>query len=285
MIDSPKTTIGSRKTLAIATIGLLALGIVAYFVLPNPVDWTISYRPATLALLSGRSPYTELPFFNPPWILLPLIPFAILTYRLGVSAFFVTNLVVFYYISQRMAARSIARIALFCSFPVIVCLLFGQIDGLVLLGLFMPRPLGLILLLAKPQMGAAIAVFWLVEAWRAGRWKQVATTIAPVAVLFLISLALYGLWPLQLDMKDMFVATFNTSLWPGSLMIGLPLLVHALRHRKESFALMAAPFFSPYVTPQSWSVALVGLMPYELEMVAASLASWALLIIKIAASH
>lgn len=169
--------------------------------------------------------------------------------------------------------------------PVIVCLLFGQIDGLILLGLFMPRPLGLILLLAKPQMGAAIAVFWLVEAWRAGRWKQVATTIAPVTVLFLISLALYGLWPLQLDMKDMFVATFNTSLWPGSLMIGLPLLVHALRHRKESFALMAAPFFSPYVTPQSWSVALVGLMPYELEMVAASLASWALLIIKIAASH
>lgn len=266
-------------------MGLIALGVAAYFFLPNPVDWTISYRPAALALFSGRSPYTGLPFFNPPWILAPLIPFAVLPYRLGVAAFFVTNLVVFYSISRRMAARPIARIALFCSFPVIVCLLFGQIDGLVLLGLFMPRPLGLILLLTKPQMGAAVAVFWLIEAWRAGGWRQTATTIAPVAALFLISLALYGLWPLQLDMKDMFVAIFNTSLWPGSLMIGLPLLVYALRHRKESFALMAAPFFSPYVTPQSWSVALVGLMPYELEMVAASLASWALLITKIAALH
>jgi len=275
----------SKKLIAFATIGLIALGVVAYFFLPNPVDWTISYRPAALALLSGKSPYTALPFFNPPWILLPLIPYAVLPYRLGVAAFFVTNLVVFYYISQRMAARPIARIALLCSFPVIVCFLFGQIDGIILLGLFMPRPLGLILLLAKPQMGAAVAVFWLIEAWRAGGWKQAVTTIAPVAVLFLISLALYGLWPLQLNMSDMFVAEFNTSLWPGSLMIGLPLLVYALRHRKEYFALMAGPFFSPYVTPQSWSIALVGLMPYELEMVAASLASWALLIIKIVASH
>ena len=48
---------------------------------------------------------------------------------------------------------------------------------------------------------------------------------------------------------------------------------------------MTVPFFSLHVTPQSWSIALVGLITNELEMVAASLTSWALLINKITASH
>jgi hypothetical protein len=48
---------------------------------------------------------------------------------------------------------------------------------------------------------------------------------------------------------------------------------------------MTVPFFSLHVTSQSWSIALVGLITNELEMVAASLASWALLINKITASH
>ena len=48
---------------------------------------------------------------------------------------------------------------------------------------------------------------------------------------------------------------------------------------------MTVAFFSLHVTPQSWSIALVGLITNELEMVASSLASWALLINKITASH
>jgi hypothetical protein len=262
-------------------IAVIALGIAAYYYFPNPVDWTISYRPAALALISGASPYAGRPFFNAPWILIPLIPFALMPYRVGVAALFVANLALFLYISWRMAAKPVAVTAFICSLPVVIALLFGQVDSLILLGLFLPRPLGLVLLLAKPQIGAVIALFWAVEIWRESGWKQVIKTFAPVAGLFLISFLIYGLWPLTSNPGSLISTDHNTSLWPGSLMIGLPLIVYALRSRREDFARMAAPFFSPYVSPQSWSVALLGLMHNEFEMVAACLASWAMLLFRV----
>jgi hypothetical protein len=271
----------ARILIPLACIGILGLWTTAYFVLPNPVDWTISYRPAALAMLAGSSPYAGVPFFNAPWTLLALIPFAILPYRLGVATLFVANLAAFVYIGLRFTKRAIPLLALLWSFPVIACVLFGQIDAFILLGLFLPRPLGLIFLLAKPQLGAAIALFWMVEAWREGGLKKLALTFAPVALVYLISFAIFGLWPLSLNLANLIATQHNTSLWPGSIMIGLPLLIHALRMRKENFSLLAAPFFSPYVAPQSWSIALIGLIPYETEMAAASLASWALLLFRV----
>jgi hypothetical protein len=272
-----------RRLMILCSAGIFALGIgiAAYYFLPNPVDWTLFYRPAALALVSGSSPYTIGSFFNAPWILLPLIPFALLPYRVGVAAWFVANLAIFLYICWRMAARPIAGAAFMCSLPVIVSLLFGQVDGLVLLGLFLPRYLGLMLLLAKPQIGIVVALFLLVEIWRESGWKQVIKTFAPVTVLFLISFALFGLWPLAYNPASLISTDHNTSLWPGSLMIGLPLIVYAFRTRRENFAWMSAPFFSPYVAPQSWSVALLGLMHNDVEMIAASLATWAMFIYRV----
>jgi hypothetical protein len=277
----PKAKI-SPLLIALGCLGLLASGVAAYFFFPNPVDWTISYLPALNRLLSGANPYTGgLPFYNAPWTLLPLIPFGVLPYRLGVACLFVANLAAFVYIGLRRSNRPLPVIALLCSLPVITCILFGQIDGFILLGLFMPRPLGLIFLGAKPQLGAAVALFWAIEAWRSGGWKKTARLIAPVAVVYLVSFAIFGLWPLNLDLANLIATEHNTSLWPGSLMIGLPLLVYALRQRNENFALMAAPFLAPYVAPQSWSIALIGLMSNDVEMAAAALASWGLLIFRL----
>lgn len=256
----------------------LVLGIAAYYFLPNPVDWTISYRPAALALISGTSPYSIGCYYNAPWLLLPLIPFALLPFRAGVAALFIANLALFLYLCRRLSARPLTMIAFMCSLPVVVAILFGQVDSMILLGLFLPPQIGLMLLLAKPQIGAAVALFWLVEIWRKSGWKQTLKTIAPVTVVFLLSFAIYGFWPLANSIHVLISAGFNTSLWPGSLMIGLPLIVFAIRTHREGFAWISAPFLSPYVAPQSWSVALLGLMQYDFEMVAACLASWALLI-------
>ena len=265
----------------LGSAGVLAVGIAAYYLLPNPVDWTIFYRPAALALISGTSPFTVGFFFNAPWILLPLIPFALLPYRIGVAALFIANLSIFFYIGLRMAARPLALIAYCCSLPVIATLLFGQVDGLVLLGLFLPRPLGLLFLLAKPQIGVVVALFWFIETWRVSGWKQVLKTFAPVTGLFLISFVLFGFWPLRYDIGSLISADHNTSMWPGSFMIGLPLLFYAIRTRRENFAWISAPFFSPYVAPQSWSIALLGLMHSDIEIAAASIASWSLFIYRI----
>lgn len=281
MVNIQKQAQSSKVVVVFTGIVLVGLAVVAYYVLPDPVDWTIFYRPATIELLSGRTPYSVGSFFNPPWILVPLIPFALLPFRVGVVALFAANFIIFLFIGRALKARPVAYIALFCSLPVLVCLLFGQIDGLALLGLFMPRWLGLIFLMAKPQIGWVIAVFWLVEAWREGKLKRVALTFSPVVGLFLLSFLLYGFWPLDPDIAGIFATNHNTSLWPGSIVVGLPLLVYALRRRKEGMALIASPFLSPYLSPQSWVIALLGLIPYELEMVAASLASWVFFLSKI----
>ena len=278
---APKIALRPRYLAFLVAAAFLLIGAVAYFALPDPIDWNISYRIAALKALSGQSPYGVEPFFNPPWVLIPLIPFAVLPYRLGVAALFTANLFVFVYLGKLMGARPAAFVAFLCSFPVVFCLLFGQIDGLVLLGLFLPRPLGLIFLLAKPQIGAAVAVFWFIEAWRAGGWKQAVRTFIPVTAAFLLSFLLYGFWPVTSNPGSLVNLGHNTSVWPLSLAIGFPLLIYAIRSRKRDFALMSAPFFSPYVTPQSWSSALLGLIPFQYEMIAASLASWALAITRL----
>jgi hypothetical protein len=260
---------------------LMIIGSVGYFVLPNPVDWTIFYRPAALELVAGRSPYTVGSFFNAPWILIPLIPFAVLPFRMGVAALFATNIALFIYLGWRTSKRALSIVFLLLSLPVMISILFGQIDALVLLGLFLPRPIGLLLLLTKPQLGIFIALFWLIEAWREGGTVRVIRVFWPTVIAFLISFLLFGFWPANPDLSGIINTDHNTSLWPGSLMIGVPLLIYAFRTRQQPFVLLATPFLSPYVAPQSWSIALLGLMQFEAEMIGASIASWGMFVYRL----
>ena len=282
MTGLTQVAIQKKWLIGFALFGLIIFGVIAYYFLPNPIDWTVFYFPATSGLLSGQNPYQPgHAFFNPPWVLLPFIPLVLLPFRVGVAILYVLNTGVFLFIGYRTGLRPIPLLAFMLSLPVISCILFGQVDGFCLLGLFMPHPVGLIFLLTKPQVGGVIACFWVLEAWRSAGWKGVWRLMAPSLGLFLISILVFGLWPLQLRVSILFDAQHNTSLWPGSLMIGLPLLVYALRLRNEKVALMVSPFLSPYVGPQSWSIALLGLSAYPAEMVAACLASWALFIFRV----
>jgi hypothetical protein len=52
------------------------LSIVAGKFLPYSIDWETVFRPAALAISSGRSPYQVDEFFAAPWGLLALIPVA-----------------------------------------------------------------------------------------------------------------------------------------------------------------------------------------------------------------
>ncbi len=74
--------------------------------------------------------------------------------------------------------------------------------------------------------------------------------------------------------------TFNASLWPVSLPVGLTLIVAAIRRRNIKFAMPASPCFSPYVLFHSWSAALVALSAQTTEMVTAVIGLWILVIIR-----
>ncbi|MGD0006567.1 MAG: hypothetical protein ABSE06_20330 [Anaerolineaceae bacterium] len=227
------------------------------------VDWKGTFRPAVFKMLSGESP-NEQPAFNPPWIFILLLPFALLPPALGTAAIFTLGLFVPTWAAVRAGAKPLVAAAFTLSPLVLGNAQNGNIDWMVLLGVTLPPQFGLFLVLAKPQIGAGIALFWLVEAWRVGGVKQVTRIFGPVTVAFLLSFGLYGLWPLQ-SLELLRTASYNLTAWPYSIPFGFALLLYAIRRHSLKTATIASPLFSPYMMLHSWSIALFGILNTQLE--------------------
>lgn len=254
--------------LAGATIASLALASV----LPQSSDWSAVYRPATLALLAGKSPYTVDNYVAPPWVLVPLVPLAVLPQRLGQLAIFWLSIAGFAYLARRNSARLLSVAALIVSYPVVYGLIYGQIDWLMMLGLVLPPWLGLPLLMAKPQIGIGVALFLGYEAWTSGGIRNLVSVFLPLACLVLVSYVIFG--PEFITKSRLVLSPTNTSLWPRSIPIGLVILVASIRQEKKFLSLAASPFLSPYMPVHSWAAVIVGLSDDPLYPVLISAASW-----------
>lgn len=158
-------------------------------------------------------------------------------------------------------------------------MLNGNIDWLALMGVVMPPRIGLFFISTKPQIGIAIAIFWLIETWRDGGWQETVRVFAPVTIAFLLSLIFYGLWPLRASVETSL--WWNASLWPMSLPAGIVLLVTAIRKRRLNYAMGASPCFAPYILLHSWVVAVYALIESTPETIAVVIGLWLLVIIRI----
>lgn len=239
-------------------------------------DWLDSYRPATRAMFSGQSPYgirPEFPITNPPWVFLLLSPIAMLPPKVGSSVIFTAYLFAMGFAAYKMKAKPAGLAAFLLSFVVISGAVNGQIDFLVVLGLFLPPRWGLFLVLTKPQVGIAVAIYWAVEAVRTGGLRQLIQVFFPVSVAFLLSFGLYGFWPL--GVMRFGTAPWNVSLFPWSILPGLALMFLAIRRQNSKLALPVSPMLSPYLAPHSLALALLSIVDSKWIMLA-SLASWLL---------
>jgi hypothetical protein len=252
-------------------ISLLFFTYQVYLFFPFGGDWKVTFRPAALELSSFRSPYNIPGFFNAPWLLIPLIPLAVLPEQIGYAFLYTTSVVSFATIAIKLGAKPLPLIAFLLSYPVLFSMQMGQVEWLVMLGFLLPPSLGLFLLLAKPQVGMAIAVFYLADSLRKGGFKEAFKTFWPVSSAFGISFLLFGFWPAHAVDVNMGV---NSGLWPHSIPVGLVLLFISLRTHNIRLAMISAPFLSPYVPPHGWTVSLLGLLPLQAELVLASLATW-----------
>ncbi|MDQ7028965.1 MAG: hypothetical protein Q9O62_03910 [Ardenticatenia bacterium] len=275
--------VASRPPSPLAVAGALLLfggaiaGVtvaVAQALYPGGVDWQNTYRPATLAVLSWASPYTVEIFHSPPWTTFPLIPLAVFPTRIGFGLNFCLSLLVTGFVAYRLGARRITLVAILLSYPVLFSTVYGNVDWLVYLGVVLSPRWGLFLVLTKPQAGMGLAFYWLVEHYRQGGLRRVIEHFAPVSLAFVLSLFLFGPWPLT-GLVEV-TQPFNASLWPQSLPIGLVMLVAAVRSRRPGLALAASPFLSPYTTASSWGSALLGLLPLQWETLAAVIGIWVL---------
>jgi len=236
-------------------------------------DWSSTFYPATHNLLHGENPYMVVKFHNPVWALFPLIPFTLMGEYIGGIALFIFNLFTFTFAALRLKARPVAMVAFLLSPLVIFDLCIGNIDSLALVGFLFPAPIGLFFAALKPQIGIAMAIFWAYQAWRMGGLWKVALTFFPTISALALTFLLYGNW--IVDKSDHLLgAAWNTSFFPWSIPVGLVLLYLAIHREKLLPSIAASPFLSPYVGFQSWSIALAGLLEYDLPMVAVVFGMW-----------
>jgi hypothetical protein len=249
---------------------------VAYFVNPISYDWH-TFRDAARQLISGASPYGK-EFYNPPWTLIPLIPMAALPLRLGSAVISALAFYSFGFIAYRLGARPLAWALFMISPPVILEMRSANITWLATLGVIMPPQIGIFFVLMKPQVGIGIAIYWLVEAWRRGKWAEVVRIFGPVTLTFGLSLIIFGFWPLRIT--EPISLAVNTSLWPQSIPIGIVLILSAIRKQKSGLAISASPFLSPYLAMHSWGVAVLGLLPDNYLCVGGVIGLWVWILVK-----
>ena len=184
----------------------------------------------------------------------------------------------FGFAAYRMGAKPLTLGAFLVSPPVLHCLLNGNIDWMPLLGFVLPPQVGLFLVVIKPQVGFTVAIFWFVESWRDGGWREVFRTFWPITFGLLLTFAVLGFWPLHYT--ERLSTWWNASLWPMSIPVGLVLLTIAFRKRKIEYAMGAAPCLSPYVLFHSWSGALMAIVSQQLEILIAVIGLWILVCLR-----
>jgi hypothetical protein len=227
---------------------------------PVGIDWRDVFRPAALRLISGEPVYGNRGFYNAPWILLPLVPIALLPWRLGSAVLSIVGVLAFVFVAYRFKFGPAALGVFLLSPPIIRHLIDPSLDFLVVIGFILPPQIGLFFVLAKPQIGIGLAVYWLVEAYRAGGVREVVRVFWPVSLAFLASFAVYGFWPMEM-LRYNISTNHNVSFWPWSIPIGIGLIVWGILTKRMKTSLMASPFLSPYIGTYSLHVILFGLEP------------------------
>lgn len=235
-------------------------------------DWNAYFRPATLAMLSGRSPYGS-GFYNAPWSLLPFIPIALLPYPVSRFAFFLLSTAGFAYLIRSLTNNPLSIILFMTSVPVVFCLNDGTLDWITMLGFVAPAPFALILASIKPQIGAGIAVFWLVESWRKGGARLVFWNFLPVILLLTASFIFYGPWILNVSI--LMDINWNLSIFPYTIPVGLYLLIVSIVRRDPRPAMASGILLSPYFTIATFSPLLIALLETPKILMLAWLILWA----------
>lgn len=239
--------------------------------MPPAVDWDGFFLPATLTMLRGGNPFEVYGYFSPPWLLVGLVPFAVMPYDLGRMLMLACSVVSLALVARFMGASILATIAVILSPLAFTSIAWGNVEWIALLGLLFPPSLGIVFLSVKPQMTFCVIIFLLIETWRERGAKQVLFAIAPTAILFAFSIALYGLYPLK---WFEYQAGFNLSFYPYTLPVGICLMIQTIRTRKIGYALAASPLFFATFSMQAWMVILIAISSSTIEVCAASISTW-----------
>ncbi len=243
--------------------------IVALFAIDSG-DFKIFYL-AGQAALQGASPYSAAGFVSPLYLLIYSAPLALLSYPAAyrVNAFLCAFalLVVF----DRLTRGNTINLLILCAAPWLLFVTWcGNIEWLVMLGLFVNPILGVFLLMLKPQLGGLAALLLLWRIWRTSR-RSAVLCAAVLAAIYAVSFAVGMRWGATLS------GWWNTAVFPLTAIIALPIVIYAVHQRRASVALAIGPALAPYVSLQSWVVLSAWLAQRRGALVAFAALSWLLI--------
>jgi hypothetical protein len=217
-------------------------------------DWDV-FREACLALLSGNNPYLvgvgEMRFYNPVWTLVPILPFSFLPPLTGLFLNALISIAVLMAVTRKLEMSIWEFFWVVISPMHLQSMLYGNIEWVPLLGILFPAPLAMVFFTTKPQATFGLILLTLLTQWRKESWKGLFLALAPTVVLFAVSLWLWGFPPVP--------GIHNPglrSLFPYSLIVGLPALLLSLKRSDVRLAAFVGPFVSPYVTFHGYLPAL-----------------------------
>lgn len=281
--ETKKTGFWKYGKLVLLSILIVATFPFLYLYLPSGLDWHNAYRPAALSVLRGESPYgmSEFgqAFYNPPWALIPFLPFAMMPYQVGRVGVFIMGLAGFTIVAYKLKAPPISLLIFLTSAAVIGCLNNGNLDWLPMLSFILPARWGLILAAIKPQIGIGVGIYWLFESYREGGILAVFKTFAPVSFLLFLSFGLYGFWFLEFSRLENNLN--NMSLFPYSIPVGLYLIWASIRGRDIRPAMASSPLLAPYVTQFSYAAVLASLLQKPVWLGIVSAVLWIPVILRV----
>ena len=264
-----------KKEVIVFTLGFVVITTMfALAPLPGGDDWGF-FQGAIQQLLQGNSLYTErypsTLYHYPPWVAGLLIPAGLLPFRWGWAVVCTLSFAVAVLIARRFNLNLIKQSLILLSPPMLYIFLHGQIDLLALAILFLPRSWWLIGSITKPQVTLAF-IFGIPRK----DWLKAGVIAAGVT---LVSILIFGLWPLELLNQPKEFADLGLNiwrgLWPFQLPLGLVLVFRSWQKKDDRYLIASSPFFLPYAATSSligpW-IALCGML--EDWQAAIILVSW-----------
>lgn len=239
-----------REFLLLTLVFLLITAMFALFSLPGGDDWGF-FRGVVQRMLTGESIYTQR--FNgshyhyPPWVATLLIPLGILPFAWGRALLCTLSLLFAILIARRFQMSIIKQALVLLSPPMLYLLLHGQIDALALGVVLLPPAWWAVGSITKPQVTLGL-IFGVPRS----QWLK---AVIIGAVVFALSLILFGLWPLDLLRQPKEFAGMGLNiwggLWPYQLPLGLALVFRSWQKKDDRYLIASSPFFMPYAATSS----------------------------------
>lgn len=266
----------SEASTALFAVLLFVVLVAVFLAAPFSGDDWETFHGASWRVLHGESLYgskiTHAYYSNPPWLAVLLIPLAILPEKLGWAIICASTLFAALLLLRRWNPQSgvIKPVLILLSPPMIYTLLHGEIDLLIISGVFLPVEWWALVALTKPQVAIGM-VFGVPPK----RWQRAAMILGIVVI---VSLLWFGLWVRDLaDQDTPFVSAGHNlwkGLWPFQVPLGVLLIVLGIARKEEQLLVAGSPFVSPYAALSSmlgpWLAAITYLNNWQALAVFAS---------------